>query len=196
MTGAIGIPEHEIEGERQTIGADYPATVFALNVMRCDSGGPHWPSRDATEIPARWAPFMPAIERGLASLDGGTLNTDIDGEMWTFCAGEESEMETLQQRSCELRLASLFLNDFFEGWTLFGGAPAAAPVSAEASLRDVLRRLTETASGALGLIDKRYKKEDFTLSESLSLSALGAVVHEADAMLAARIAAPADTVEG
>jgi hypothetical protein len=120
MQSAIADLEPEIHGGKTTIKADmYPATIFALNIMRCDGGGPRWPSRDASEIPSRWTEFLPSIEKGLASLDGGTLNNDLDGEMWTFCAGEQSDMEALQLRSAELRLASCFLNDFFEGWTLF-----------------------------------------------------------------------------
>ncbi len=120
MQGAIADLEPSIEGDFEVIRlATHPAIIFALNVMRCDGGGPHWPSRNASSIPARWTEFLPSIEKGLASLDGGTRNSDLDGEMWTFCAGEESEMEALQKRSSELRLASCFLNDFFEGWTLF-----------------------------------------------------------------------------
>jgi hypothetical protein len=120
MQNIVADLEPKIGGVGVVIDAEsYPAISFALNVMRCDNGGPHWPAREFSVAPERWRPFLPMIEAGLASLDGGKLNNDLEGEMWTFCAGEESEMQALQNRSSELRLASCFLNDFFEGWTLF-----------------------------------------------------------------------------
>ena len=119
----MGDLEPTVEGPETIITARrYPAITFALNIRRCDSGGPHWPSRDECLAPLRWAAFLPAIERGLASLDGGELNHDLDGEMWTFCAGDHSDMQKLIDRSSELALANLFLNDFFDQWTLFDAA--------------------------------------------------------------------------
>ncbi|MEM7741178.1 MAG: hypothetical protein AAF225_10300 [Pseudomonadota bacterium] len=98
----------------------YPATIFALNVMRCDNGGPYWPPRDETLVPVRWEPFMGQIEEGLAGLDGGEHNDDLDGEMWTFCAGCAEDTRKLISFDTSREIANLFLNDFFDGWTLFG----------------------------------------------------------------------------
>lgn len=103
----------------EAIGRDaFPATIFAMNVIRMDSGGPSWPADDAPSVPLCWHPFLPVIESGLATLDGGDRSKlDLDGEMFTFCAGEEGAMQAIRDRSQSLGLASLFLNDFFEGWT-------------------------------------------------------------------------------
>lgn len=104
--------EPEVHGGKTRISAALnPATILALNVLREDSGGPHWPARDASIIPSRWTEFTPTIEAALASLD--------DGQMRTFCAGEASEMKRLRQKSSALELAGLFLDDFFESWSLF-----------------------------------------------------------------------------
>lgn len=96
----------------------YPATIFAMNLIRMDSGGPSWPAESSPEVPLCWHPWLPVIEQGLGSLDGGDRsNVDLDGELYIFCAGEESEMMAIRDRSLALGMANLFLNDFFEGWS-------------------------------------------------------------------------------
>ncbi len=100
--------------------ADYPATIFAMNLIRMDSGGPSWPAEDAPQVPLCWHPFLPVIEAALNELDGGDRSkVDLDTEMFTFCAGEEGAMSAIRERSQALGMASLFLNDFFEGWSYF-----------------------------------------------------------------------------
>lgn len=109
--------EPSVEGESVVVVS--PAIVLAMNIIREDNGGPHWPVRSESRVPARWGPFLKHIEAGLAELDSGLLSDSLEGEMWTFCAGEESEMEALLRNSPELQLASCFLQDFFDGWTRF-----------------------------------------------------------------------------
>lgn len=110
--------------------ADYPATIFAMNIIRMDSGGPSWPAEDAPQVPLCWHPFLPVIEDALNQLDGGDRSkVDLDSEMFIFCSGEESAIHALRDRSQGHTMASLFLNDFFEGWSYF--ASKARPLASE-----------------------------------------------------------------
>lgn len=100
--------------------ADYPATIFAMNIIRMDSGGPSWPAEDAPQVPLCWHPFLPVIEAGLHTLDNGDRSKiDLDNEMFTFCSGEADAQQAIRERSQALAMAALFLNDFFEGWSYF-----------------------------------------------------------------------------
>ena len=140
--------------------ADYPATIFAMNIIRMDSGGPSWPAEDAPQIPLCWHPFLPTIEAALNDLDGGDRSkVDLDSEMFTFCSGEEDAMQELRGRSQALGMASLFLNDFFEDWSYFAlealrTRPTEARTGGDALPRDLRAWIKDEAQ------DKSWVAED------------------------------------
>jgi hypothetical protein len=116
----------------QIDGATYPAIVRALNLIREDSGGPSWPPEASPLVAARWSPYLARIEAAIADLsDNAPAPEDaeacarviaegfsyLDSELYTFCNGEHSAMMAIAAVSPDRRIASRFLNDFFEGWS-------------------------------------------------------------------------------
>lgn len=117
----------------------FPALIRAMNWIREDSGGPSWPPDDAPHVAARWEPFLDRMEAAVAALrddqpapedpdtnkwaaaeaEAGKPFCHLNSELWTFTGGEDTAQKAVAARSPELTLASHFLNDFFEGWTLF-----------------------------------------------------------------------------
>lgn len=111
-----------------------PAIIRALNLIREDSGGPSWPPESEPLIASAWEPHLALIDAALASLSdsapapedadaaerlaGGEVFSYLDSEFYTFCNGESTVVEAITNRSEALRLASAFLNDFFEGWSM------------------------------------------------------------------------------
>lgn len=113
----------------------YPAVIRAMNLIREDNGGPSWPPESEPLVAARWQPYLAEIEEALAALsdtDPAPEDSEavarveagegcyLDSELYAFCNGESAVMEAIKSRSSELRLASHFLNDFFEGWGWYG----------------------------------------------------------------------------
>lgn len=130
--------------------ADFPATVFAMNLIRMDSGGPSWPAEDAPQVPLCWHAFLPVIEAALNELDSGDRSTiDLDNEMFTFCAGEAEASQAIRERSQALGLANLFLNDFFEGWTYLATQALRTEARTPDDVVEALERRAATAEHRL-----------------------------------------------
>lgn len=83
----------------------HPHLFEAFDSISHDSGGC---CHDNYRVPARHLARLAEAEAALATLSKDDLET--------FCIGEQSEMETIRQRSPELGRTHDLLCAFFDGW--------------------------------------------------------------------------------
>lgn len=105
----------------------HPNILEAMEVIDLDGGVSITPP--VRKVPDRWKEYLLGIEKTLGGLsrvdrasESPTLaphvkpNIKLDSEFYTFCAGEEGEIQAIANRDNAHRTAYLFLDDFFADW--------------------------------------------------------------------------------
>ena len=106
---------------------NFPNILEALHAIDEDNGGFQAIRAPIIHVPTMYDRHLPDIEKAIASLSRTERapnspplsphvkpNPLLDCEFWTYCAGEQEEMQVICNRSLELQLGSVLLSDYFE----------------------------------------------------------------------------------
>jgi hypothetical protein len=148
----------------------HPHIIKAMNCVEEETRGMMAIPQPVREIPNRWGAHLEKINAVI-----GTLSTTerapeseplpahvrpdayLDSELYSFCNGEYHEMKAIENRNPDLGLASLFLNDFFEDWTLTGDDEKTSPQNVANQRRLEWLESIRTESG-MGLQDEQLEE--------------------------------------